>query len=985
MTTITANITGGLTLTSPGDTNPIGIGTGVSVTNAAGDGLLSAVGYYWTVTNAGTISGAGTAASADAGIAMAGGAAITNASANAVISGYGFGVTLGAAGTVVNRGLIEASQTSGAAYVYYGSLTAVTGGVVTNGGGVYNAAGGTITAPLMGVGLNGGGSLLNAGAISGSQSTEGIGVLLNGTGSVTNTGSGSIYGGRFGILSFGAPATVTNNGGIDGNTDFGVWLFSGGSVTNEGTGRITGDRYGLYISSSAGTVTNQGQIEATATTPTYFTDSSNVVLALAESGVLFGAGGSVTNLPGGTISGLLNGVMINGGLGTVSNAGILAGTGAVLTYASYYGEIVGFRRTAGVYLSEGGTVTNAAGGAISGLVYGVAAITGAGTVTNAGSIGNNDPAFGAGVALESGGSVTNTTSGAAVGTITGSLNGVTIGGTPGIVFNAGVIEGTGTGLLNATYGSSGQVESFLPGGGVYLSDGGSVTNASGAVISDLVYGVLVTGGIGTVVNAGSIASTGAKTGAGVKLAAGGTLSNAATGVITGNWIGVQVGAVASAASNPSTIINQGTITGFDSTTGNGADLWLRGPSYVLNGQGGVLGGGPYGIVLYDQTTVVNLGSIQSSIIQGNDPATTTSLLLEEAPAASISGAVVAPLGGTAGQAGNVLELLSGASAGTIVSFGDSASYQFQNFGEVLLQNGGTWSLGGTVASSQTIAFSGTADTGLLTFADPAAVSGTITGFGPHETIALAGITDVTGVSLASNGTVLSVFQSSGPTLTFDFNPATTAPGTFFATTVSGATDINISCFAAGTAILTETGPMAVEHLTEGQRVITGDGGAAEIVWIGHRAIDCTRHPDPTAVWPVRILAGAFGEALPIRDLYLSPDHAVFVEGVLIPVRCLVNGTSIHQEPTEAVVYYHVELPAHDVILAEGLPVESYLDTGDRGNFSNGAGPVALFPDFSARMWEMAGHAPLVLNGPKVDRVRQALSVRAEMIPHRRAS
>ena len=112
---------------------------------------------------------------------------------------------------------------------------------------------------------------------------------------------------------------------------------------------------------------------------------------------------------------------------------------------------------------------------------------------------------------------------------------------------------------------------------------------------------------------------------------------------------------------------------------------------------------------------------------------------------------------------------------------------------------------------------------------------------------------------------------------------------------------------------------------------------------------------------------------------------MFVEGVLIPVRCLVNGTSIHQEPTEAVVYYHVELPAHDVILAEGLPVESYLDPGDRGTFSNGAGPVALFPDFSARMWEMAGHAPLVLNGPKVDRVRQALSVRAEMIPHRRAS
>jgi hypothetical protein len=36
-----------------------------------------------------------------------------------------------------------------------------------------------------------------------------------------------------------------------------------------------------------------------------------------------------------------------------------------------------------------------------------------------------------------------------------------------------------------------------------------------------------------------------------------------------------------------------------------------------------------------------------------------------------------------------------------------------------------------------------------------------------------------------------------------------------------------------------------------------------------------------------------------------------------------------------VTYYHVELAAHDVILAEGLLCESYLDTGNRAAFVNG--------------------------------------------------
>ncbi len=121
---------------------------------------------------------------------------------------------------------------------------------------------------------------------------------------------------------------------------------------------------------------------------------------------------------------------------------------------------------------------------------------------------------------------------------------------------------------------------------------------------------------------------------------------------------------------------------------------------------------------------------------------------------------------------------------------------------------------------------------------------------------------------------------------------------------------------------------------------------------------------------MRIAVGAFGHSRPSRELLLSPDHAVYIGEVLIPVKHLVNGSSIEQVPVDHVTYYHVELPRHAVLLAEGLAVESYLDTGDRGNFVNGRGPVALYPDFASRQWEAEGCAPMVVTGPALVAARR---------------
>jgi hypothetical protein len=173
----------------------------------------------------------------------------------------------------------------------------------------------------------------------------------------------------------------------------------------------------------------------------------------------------------------------------------------------------------------------------------------------------------------------------------------------------------------------------------------------------------------------------------------------------------------------------------------------------------------------------------------------------------------------------------------------------------------------------------------------------------------------------------------------------------------------------------------VEALRAGERVATAVGGMAEIVWLGHRRVDCRRHPNPRDVWPVRIEAEAFGRHRPSRDLWLSPDHAVFVAGDLIPIRYLVNGATIAQMPADQVTYWHVELPAHGVIYAEGLAAESYLDTGNRAAFANAPGATMMTPDFARRVWEARSGARLVHEGEALRAARVALLERAEALGH----
>ena len=164
----------------------------------------------------------------------------------------------------------------------------------------------------------------------------------------------------------------------------------------------------------------------------------------------------------------------------------------------------------------------------------------------------------------------------------------------------------------------------------------------------------------------------------------------------------------------------------------------------------------------------------------------------------------------------------------------------------------------------------------------------------------------------------------------------------------------VICFYPGTLIATPDGPRAVESLAIGDLVLIHKGATAPVRWMGRQTVS-TRFGDPTRVLPIRIAAGALGEGLPLRDLLVSPDHAILVGGVLVQAGALVNGATILRERAvpERFTYHHVELATHALILAEGVPAETFVDNVERGAFDNWAEHEALY-----------GHLPGIVEMPR---------------------
>lgn len=145
----------------------------------------------------------------------------------------------------------------------------------------------------------------------------------------------------------------------------------------------------------------------------------------------------------------------------------------------------------------------------------------------------------------------------------------------------------------------------------------------------------------------------------------------------------------------------------------------------------------------------------------------------------------------------------------------------------------------------------------------------------------------------------------------------------------------VICFTPGTRILTPYGPVCVEHLSEGDRVLTRDDGVQDIRWVGRRRMTGARLYAMPHLCPVRIQAGALGDGAPEQDLIVSPDHRMLLRGaraqelfntdeVLVTARDLVDDRSISTlRGLREVTYIHLALDRHQIIWANGMDTETF--------------------------------------------------------------
>jgi hypothetical protein len=395
-------------------------------------------------------------------------------------------------------------------------------------------------------------------------------------------------------------------------------------------------------------------------------------------------------------------------------------------------------------------------------------------------------------------------------------------------------------------------------------------------------------------------------------------------------------------------------------------------------------------------SIANATFSSGALVLGSAFNTSTLTLSAATVSTAGGGGVTVNSGSTLIGSGQVTGVISGtgtveAKNGTldlVSDIGNSNSAKFDIF------NGASSVLevDGSVGIGHTFTFLG--NSGELLYANKAALVTTLSGLNVGTTLTPTNFIDYKGraVTVTSGGNhtgtgAATVTLSDGSVLTLSGTTGSNS-GTWHVSTVASGSDTEIFlstvCFAAGARILTATGERPVETLARGDIVLTvaGDRLSAQPVrWVGRRRIDLQAHRRPETVAPVRIQRDAFAENMPHAELVVSPDHAIFVDGKLICARQLINGTTIRQDmQCLAIDYYHIELDQHAILLAEGLPAESYLDTGNRGFFANSDAPLVLHPDLTDESdcpsREAGSCAPFVWDEATVRPVWQRLADRA---------
>ena len=720
------------------------------------------------------------------------------------------------------------------------------------------------------------------------------------------------------------------------------------------------------------------------------TVGSGVTLAVSTTvaGIVVDSGGTLEVVAGGVV---VNSVISSGGSATISAQGsaaslVVSGGAslAVTSGGSAFSATIAGELTVGdsAFVNDaavvaGGTVTVASGGVLD------ATKVSGGSVSIASGGSAVSDTFASGATLDVVGGAVLISDALPMDLTVGSglvlsMPGITSGAHDTLDAGGAILNGSILGTLDVEAGATLSGNSFAGfyGGGVLIVSSGGVAIApqmqqlyaipGTAIISS--GGVLSGGAAYVTIKAGGLIAPGAASLPYLTIASGASLSlgggqSAGSGTIQGT---VTVGAGGyfdgSVGSGGLLVVTSGGVAGPVAVSPGGIAEIAAGGIESGTGSGTYLSG----------VTVLAGGTVMVS-----DRADAFGLTV--AP----GGSVVIGAGGSAGPMTLAAGTLTVAPAGsaTLVYAGQGAVVTVSSAATAISDgvSGGTLDLAVGAIISGGLVFQQYGYGGDIVIEGTALPSVPISGFGGDETIDLpnipydpAGTISVTGSGLA--------FTENG----FDYNLSLVSAGLvgrapILARDATGGTAIEVPCFVAGTRIATPGGDVAVESLRPGDAVLTLGGAAwraRRVRWVGTVAIDLAQHPRPHKAAPYRILAGAFADGIPARDLLVSPDHALLVDGLLVQAQALANGATIAQEFPAHVSYWHVELDEHAILCAEGMPAESYRDTGNRAQFAGEVGVRPLHPDLSG------GAAPMVLAGPRIAAAHARLILRAVSLGYR---
>ncbi len=300
-----------------------------------------------------------------------------------------------------------------------------------------------------------------------------------------------------------------------------------------------------------------------------------------------------------------------------------------------------------------------------------------------------------------------------------------------------------------------------------------------------------------------------------------------------------------------------------------------------------------------------------------------------------AGSVISAAGGTL----TLTQAVGNASGTTSLVLGDGSS--------LLLTS--SYGVGKSSTEAPTLTFQGSGDIFQATAESIYNIYlGAISGFAAGDYIKLASFGAGDQLTYNSSAHTITLSSAGGyNSRTFTFDASTNVGQIALNQEIVGGQTIDVLtiCFMPGTLIRTPDGEAPVETLARGDLVLTAEGDAKPVLWLGRQTI-VSRFADPVRNWPIRIMASALADNVPSRDLLVSPDHALRVGDILVHAGALVNDVSIRRETLvpERFVYYHVELEDHALILAENTPAETFIDNVERRNFDNWIEHEALYPD-----------------------------------------